>query len=69
MRRRVRHTDALPERLAEISGWQTVVRDDAGVALGLHETHEIDRVCALSEAAFFDELFHYIREIGAWPLL
>jgi hypothetical protein len=69
MRRRVRPPDALPERLAEISGWQTVVRDDAGVALGLHETREIDRVCELSEAAFFDELFHYIREIGAWPLL
>jgi hypothetical protein len=29
----------------------------------------MDRVHALNEAAFFDELFHYTREIGVWPLL
>ena len=29
----------------------------------------MDRVYPLSTAGFFDELFHYIREIGAWPLL
>jgi hypothetical protein len=61
--------DDLRTRLGEISGWQSARRDDAKVALEVHHTHELDRVCALNEAAFFDELFHYIREIGAWPLL
>lgn len=29
----------------------------------------MDQVYPLNEAAFFDELFHYLREIGAWELL
>ena len=61
--------DDLRTRLGKISGWQTARRDDAKVALEVHRTREVDSVCALNEAAFFDELFHYIREIGAWPLL
>jgi len=55
--------------LAELSGWQTATRDDARVAEELHEVRAMDRVYPLSTAGFFDELFHYIREIGAWPLL
>jgi len=60
--------DALLTRLGEISAWQTAERDDAKVALEVHETRAVDRVYALDQAAFFDELFHYIGEIGAWPL-
>ena len=56
-------------RLAELSSWQTATRDDAQVASALHETRTMDQVYPLSEAAFFDELFHYLREIGAWELL
>ena len=56
-------------RLAELSGWETSTRDDARVAEELHETRAMDRVYPLSTAGFFDELFQYIREIGAWPLL
>jgi len=29
----------------------------------------MDQIYPLNEAAFFDELFHYIQEIGAWQLL
>jgi len=29
----------------------------------------MDQVSPLNEAAFFDELFHFVREIGAWELL
>jgi hypothetical protein len=39
------------------------------VALELHQSRAVDSVHALNEAAFFDELFQYIREIGVWPLL
>lgn len=56
-------------RLAELSSWQTATRDDAQVASALHETRTMDQVYPLNEAAFFDELFHYLREIGAWELL
>jgi len=59
----------LRTRLAELSGWQTATRDDGQVAEELYETRALDRVYSLSTAGFFDELFHYIREIGAWPLL
>ena len=59
----------LGRRLAEIAGWQTVSRADATVAQALHATRAVDRVVGLNEAAFFDELFAYVREIGAWPLL
>ncbi len=50
-------------------GWETASRDDGKVARAIHESRSIDRVYALSDAAFFDELFEYVREIGAWPLL
>ena len=56
-------------RLAEVSGWETARRDDAKVVAALHATRSLDRIHALDEAAFFDELFHYIREVEAWPLL
>ena len=39
------------------------------MAQELHESRAMDRIYPLSEAAFFDELFHYIDEIGARPLL
>ena len=69
MPRPTQSLDDLRTRLGEISGWQTALRDDAKVALEVHQTRAVDGVCALNEAAFFDDLFHYIREIGAWPLL
>ncbi len=50
-------------------GWQAATRDDAQVASALHRTRSVDRVHALNEAAFFDELFCYLREIGLMPLL
>lgn len=59
----------LQTRLAQLSGWQTATRDEGKVIEELHRTRSIDRIYPLNEAAFFDELFHYIREIGAWPLL
>ncbi len=55
-------------RLAELAGWQTATREDTLVARALHASRAMDRVHALNEAAFFDELFQYIRDIGAWPL-
>jgi hypothetical protein len=67
--RKVTSRKELQTRLAELSSWQTATRDDAQVASALHETRTMDQVYPLSEAAFFDELFHYLREIGAWELL
>jgi hypothetical protein len=40
------------------------VAQDAPVGEELHKTRSCDRVVALDEAAFFDELFNYLREIG-----
>lgn len=67
--RKVTSKKELGTRLAELSSWQTATRDDAGVASTLHETRTMDHVYPLNEAAFFDELFQFIREIGAWDLL
>lgn len=69
MARQTQSRDDLRNRLGEIAGWQTAARDDEAVARKLHKTRVVDSVHAVDEAAFFDELFHYIREIGAWPLM
>jgi len=69
MPRKAASKEDLRTRLAELSGWQTATRDDAGVAEELNESRAMDRVYPLNTAGFFDELFHYLREIGAWPLL
>ena len=69
MSRKIVSKEDLRTRLAELSGWQTATRNDGAVAQTLQETRAMDQIYALSEAAFFDELFHYIREIGAWDLL
>lgn len=59
----------MDKRVETISAWQTAERDEARVARELHETHACDRVYAIDKATFFDELFHYLRDIGVWPLL
>jgi hypothetical protein len=67
--RKIASKEDFRTRLAELSGWQTATRNDGAVAKTLQETRAIDQIYPLGEAAFFDELFHYIREIGAWELL
>ena len=69
MPRKVQNKDDLRTRLAVLQGWQTATRDDAAVAQELYETHAMDQLHELNEAAFFDELFHYMKEIEVWPLL
>jgi hypothetical protein len=69
MPRKAAKREDLRTRLAELSGWQTASRDDGAVAQAIHETRTMDQVYPLNDAAFFDELFQYIREIGAWALL
>ncbi len=69
MGRKAARKEELRTRLAELSSWQTATRDDAEVAKTLHGTRTMDQVYPLNEAAFFDELFHFAREIGAWELL
>ncbi len=67
--RKVASQEDLRTRLAELCGWQTATRNDALVAEELHETRTLDRIYPLGEAAFFDEFFSYLKEIGAWSLL
>jgi len=69
MSRKVTSKDELQTRLAELSSWRTATRDDALVARTLYETRTMDQVYPLNSAAFFDELFHFVEEIGAWKLL
>ncbi len=59
----------LASRLADLAGWSTATRDDGLVARTVAETRAVDRVYTLGEAAFFDELFAYLREIGVFSLL
>lgn len=69
MPRKIQNKEDLRTRLAELSGWETATRDDAHVAQEIYETRSLDRIHSLNEAAFFDEFFHYLKEIGAWSLL
>ena len=68
MPRKIASKEDVRTRLAELSGWQTATRNDGAVAKTLQDTRAMDQIYPLSEAAFFDELFHDIREIGAWDL-
>ncbi len=67
--RKIASKEDVRTRLAELSGWQTATRNDGAVAKTLQDTRAMDQISPLREAAFFDELFHYIREIGARDLL
>lgn len=69
MPRKKANKEDLRTRLAELSGWQTATRNDARVAQELYETRSLDRIHSLNDAAFFDEFFHYLKEIEVWPLL
>lgn len=69
MPRKVATKEDLRTRLAELSGWETATRDDGLVADELHTSRAMDRIYPLNEAAFFDEFFHYVVEIGLWPLI
>ena len=69
MPRKAQNKEDLRERLAELTGWEAATRDDARVAKELYETRSMNRIHSLNEAVFFDELFHYMKEIGVWPLL
>jgi hypothetical protein len=69
MPRRAPSRDDFRARLADFATWETATRDDRAVAEALYRARALDHVHALDEAAFFDELFHYLREIGVWPLL
>ena len=69
MPRKIASKEDVRTRVAELSGWQTATRNDGAVARTLQDTRAMDQIYPLSEAAFFDELFHYIRAIGAWDLL
>lgn len=68
MPRGSRSQDELQMRLSELAGWRTATRNDGKVVLALHKTREMDHVYGLDVASFYDELFNYIKEIGAWPL-
>lgn len=69
MPRSTQTRDDLRAHLAHVAAWQTAVRDDQGVAQEIHRTRAVDDLHALDETVFFDELFHYIRQIGLWPQL
>jgi hypothetical protein len=69
MPRKAPTREDLQTRLAQLTGWRTATRDDVGVAETMVEERAVDTALPLSSAAFFDELFHYIEEIGAYPLL
>ncbi len=69
MPRSVQDHDDLRARLADFAVWHTATRDDRAVAAELYRTRALDHVHALDEAAFFDEFFHYLRDLGVWPLL
>jgi hypothetical protein len=69
MSHRSKSKEVLQTSLAEIVGWQAATRDDRKVVLEIHQTRTVDQVHVLEEAAFFDEFFHYVREIGLWPFI
>lgn len=65
-----REVSPVEEAVASIvSGWSTARRNDTYVAEVVRRTHAMDDVIPLNLSAYFDELFYFVREIGAWGLL
>ncbi len=57
------------DNLAKRLGWQTGVKDQAGIASDLASGKDIQEIYGLGEAGLFDEFFYFLRAIGVMPLL
>lgn len=67
-----REVSPVEEAVRETMGvleWSTASRDDSYVAEAVRRTRAMDDVIPLNSSAYFDELFYFVREIGAWELL
>ncbi len=49
-------------------GWQTGIKDQAGIAKDLAAGKDIEEVYGLGEAGLFDEFFYFIEELGVLKL-
>ena len=49
--------------------WPTTKRNQAGIAGKLANEREVDEIYGLGDAGLFDELFHFLRELGIMKIL
>lgn len=61
--------EQIQNRLIERLFWHTAERNEAKVADHLFCSKDMDTIYTLDEATLFDFFFHYLREIGVFPLL
>jgi hypothetical protein len=61
-------TEDTPEQLEQgsmdVLYWQTVTRDDAGVAKALWEQRAVRSIWALDQTALLDDYFYYLKRLG-----
>lgn len=57
------------DNIAKRLGWQTGVKDQAGIASDLAIGKDIQEIYGLGEAGLFDEFFYFLRAIDVMPLL
>lgn len=49
--------------------WQVAERNDEQVAQAIHEGEELDAIYGLDEVGLLDAFFHFLEEVGIFPLI
>jgi len=69
MPRKTQTAEEIRNNLFKHLGWHTAHRDDTRVAQAIHRGEELDAVFGLEEVGLLDEFWHFLKQVGIFPLL
>jgi hypothetical protein len=69
MPRKSQTAEEIRNNLFKHLGWHTAQRDDTRVAQAIHDGEELDAVFGLEEVGLLDEFWHFLKQVGIFPLL
>ena len=69
MSRQTQTAEEIRGNLFKHLGWHTAQRDDTKVAQAIHRGEELDAVFGLEEVGLLDEFWHFLKQVGIFPLL
>jgi len=62
-------TEDVKKNLIHQLSWRVAERDDQRVAQAIHDGEELDGVYGLNEAGLMDEFWHFLEQVGVFPLI
>jgi hypothetical protein len=69
MSRQTQTVEEIRNNLFRHLDWHTAQRDDTRVAQAIHDGEELDAVFGLEEVGLLDEFWHFLKQVGIFPLL